>query len=318
MNLSERRATCDLATVKVWASSVTCLVCSVAASLTPSSVWAEQGQVEGHRYGPEIVSQGATPSGTSLPATSEGPAPGDAAKLAKQLNNPIASLISVPFQLNYDTGIGETDADRWVLNVQPVIPFDLSEDWNLISRTIVPFIDLDSPVIGGSDTSGVGDIVQSFFFSPKAPTKNGWTWGAGPVLLLPTGKDEFTSDNWGLGPTFVALKQENGWTYGGLVNHIWGIGDPSGGRDKTNSTFLQPFLGYTTPDAWSFFANSESTYDWNEKDWTVPVNLTVSKLLHFGKQPVSFQLGYRDYLNSPPGGPDWGVRFNVTFLFPKG
>ena len=265
----------------------------------------------------DIVTQSANPSGMSIPNTADGPAPEEAAELAKKLNNPIASLISVPFQLNYDTGLGETDADRYVLNVQPVIPFELSEDWNLISRTIVPFIDLDSPIIGGSDTSGVGDIVQSFFFSPKAPTKGGWIWGAGPVLLLPTGKDEFSADNWGIGPTAVALKQENGWTYGGLVNHIWGIDDPSGDRDKTDQTFLQPFLGFTTPDAWSFFVNSESTYDWNGKEWTVPVNFSVSKLTHFGKQPVSFQVGYRNYLDAPSGGPDWGLRFNVTFLFPK-
>jgi hypothetical protein len=106
--------------------------------------------------------------------SSDGPARGDAAELAGQLVNPISNLISVPFQFNLDKGLGQTDADRWILNMQPVVPFDLSEDWNLISRTIVPFIDLDAPVVGGKDVSGVGDIVQSFFFSPKAPTSNGW------------------------------------------------------------------------------------------------------------------------------------------------
>lgn len=265
----------------------------------------------------DSVTQGATAGGVPVPNTAGGPAPGEAADLAKQLSNPVASLISVPFQLNYDTGIGQTDADRWVLNVQPVIPFDLSENWNLISRTIVPFIDLDSPVFGGSDTSGLGDIVQSFFFSPKAPTKGGWIWGAGPVLLLPTGKDEFSSDNWGIGPTFVALKQQSGWTYGALVNHIWGVDSPSGGRDKTDATFLQPFLTYTTPDAWTFSINAEASYDWNEEEWTAPLNIGVSKLVHFGQQPVSFQVAGRPYLDSPSGGPDWGLRFNVTFLFPK-
>ena len=253
---------------------------------------------------------------TSQNASSDGPAPGDAAALAKQLSNPISSLISVPFQLNYDTGIGQTDADRWTLNIQPVVPFDLSEDWNLISRTIVPLIDADSPLPGGKDVSGVGDIVQSFFFSPKAPTSNGWIWGAGPVLLLPTGKDEFTADQWGVGPTAVALKQQNGWTYGGLMNHIWGFDGPSG-EDDVNATYLQPFLSYTTPDAWTYSAVMESTYDWNTEEWTVPVNFAVSKLTHFGKQPVSFQVGYRHYFDKPSGGPDHGLRFAVTFLFPK-
>ncbi|MEJ2371611.1 MAG: hypothetical protein P8Y07_12285, partial [Gemmatimonadales bacterium] len=104
-------------------------------------------------------------------------------------------------------------------------------------------------------------------------TKNGWIWGVGPVISIPIGKDEFTSDQWGLGPTFVALKQQGPWTYGALLNHVWGINAPS----------EQP----------------------------------VSKLTHIGKQPVSFQVGYRHYFDTPPGGPDWGLRFAVTFLFPK-
>ncbi len=253
---------------------------------------------------------------TSQNASSDGPAPGDAAALAQQLTNPISSLISVPFQLNYDTGIGPADADRWLLNIQPVAPFDLTEDWNLISRTIVPLIYAESPVPGGNDVSGIGDLVQSFFFSPKAPTANGWIWGAGPVVLLPTGKDEFTADQWGLGPTFVALKQQSGWTYGGLVNHIWGFDAPSD-RQDVNATFLQPFLTYTTPDAWTFALVSESTYDWTAEEWTVPVNFNVSKLTHFGKQPVSFQVGYRHFFDTPSGGPDWGLRFAVTLLYPK-
>ncbi|KUJ79588.1 hypothetical protein AVO44_08390 [Ruegeria profundi] len=263
------------------------------------------------------MAQSANPSGSTIPDGSSGPAQDEASDLAKQLSNPVASLITVPFQFNYDTNIGETDADRWVLNIQPVIPFDLTESLNLISRTIVPFIDLDSPVFGGDDVSGLGDIVQSFFFSPKAPTANGWIWGAGPVFLLPTGKDEFTSDNWGVGPTAVALKQDNGWTYGALINHIWGVDNPSGGRDKTNATFLQPFLSYTTPDAWTYSVNTESTYDWNDEQWTIPINASVSKLVHFGDQPVSFQFGGRYYADAPSGGPDWGLRFNITFLFPE-
>jgi hypothetical protein len=264
---------------------------------------------------------------TSENASSDGPATGDASDLATKLANPISSMISAPFQFNYDTGLGETDADRWILNIQPVFPFELSEDWNLISRTILPVIDLESPTVGGNDVSGVGDIVQSIFFSPKAPTKNGWIWGVGPVISIPIGKDEFTSDQWGLGPTFVALKQQGPWTYGALLNHVWGINAPSEqpfiadvtptGRQRTNSTFLQPFLAYITPTAWTFNVLTETTYDVNAKEWTVPVIANVAKLTHIGKQPVSFQVGYRYYFDTPPGGPDWGLRFTVTFLFPK-
>lgn len=261
------------------------------------------------------LAEGALGGGTPVPSTAGGGS-NDAADLAVQLANPIASLISVPFQLNYDTGLGSTDADRWTLNIQPVIPFDLGGNYNLISRTIVPLIDLEATTPDGDSTTGFGDTVQSFFFSPKKPV-NGWIVGYGPVFLFPTAtKDAFKSKQWGAGPTAIALRQQNGWTYGGLFNHIWGIDAPSD-REKVNNTFLQPFLTYTTPDAWTFSLNTESTYDWESEEWTVPINLGVSKLVKFGDQPVSFQVGYRHYAEKPDGGPDWGLRFAVTFLFPR-
>ncbi len=241
----------------------------------------------------------------------------DAAELAKQLSNPVAALIQVPFQYNWDTGIGSADADRSILNIQPVIPISLNQDWNIISRTIVPIIDADSPVAGGSDHSGVGDIVQSLFFSPKAPTTGGWIWGAGPVFLLPTASDDaLGTEKWGIGPTAVVLKQENGWTYGALANHLWSFAG-NDNRADVNATFLQPFLSYTTKSITTFTLNSESTYDWEGEQWTVPVNAIVSQLVKFGKQPVSFAVGYRNYLEAPTGGPEWGLRFAVTLMFPK-
>lgn len=241
----------------------------------------------------------------------------DAAELAKKLQNPIASLISMPVKVDWDTGFATTDADRATYVVQPVIPFDLNEDWNVISRTIVPvYIDAESPVAGGSDTSGMGDILQSFFISPKAATASGWIWGAGPVLSLPTGDDGLTSDKFSIGPTAVVLKQTGGWTYGGLVNHLWSVsGDDD--RSSVSSTFLQPFLSYTTKTQTTFGLNTESLYDWKDEEWTVPINVTVSQLVKVGEQPISLQLGYRNYLDTPTGGPDWGLRFQVTFLFPK-
>ncbi|MGB5984535.1 MAG: hypothetical protein WBG37_04455 [Desulfobacterales bacterium] len=132
-----------------------------------------------------------------------------AEELAKKLANPIAALISVPLQLNYDTDIGPLDeGDRWVLNVQPVVPISLNADWNVISRTIVPLVAQDDVFLNAGSQSGIGDILQSLFFSPKETTGNGWTWGAGPVLLFPSGTDELlTTDKWGAGPTAVALWQ---------------------------------------------------------------------------------------------------------------
>jgi hypothetical protein len=131
-------------------------------------------------------------------------------ELAKKLANPVASLISVPFQNNTDFGLGPDDHGvRNTLNIQPVIPVTLSEDWNLISRTILPLIHQDEDVISGvGNELGLGDTLQSFFFSPVEPS-GGWIWGAGPVFLLDTATDDLLgSDQWGAGPTVVVLRQD--------------------------------------------------------------------------------------------------------------
>lgn len=240
---------------------------------------------------------------------------GSDTELAKKLANPIADLISIPFQFNYDEGYGSKDAGVLRLNVQPVIPISLSDEWNLITRTIVPVIYQDSFADGVDSEFGLGDTVQSFFFSPKKPI-DGWTWGVGPVFNWPTATDDqLGSEKWGAGPTAVVLKQENGWTYGLLANHIWSFAGDSD-RDEINATFLQPFLSYTFPTATTIGLNTESTYNWASSQWTVPINLIVGQMVRFGKLPVNFQLGGRWYAESPDGGPEWGVRFQLTFLLP--
>jgi hypothetical protein len=248
--------------------------------------------------------------------------------LAKQLANPISSLISVPLQGNFDTDIGSTDdGERFFVNVQPVVPITLTEDWNLISRTIVPIIYQNDIFPGEGDQFGLGDTVQSLFFSPEKPTAGGLIWGVGPVFLLPTATDELLgSRKFGLGPTGVALTQKGPWTVGVLANHIWSVaGDDDiniGGMDAPrpdiSSTFLQPFLTYTTEDAWTFTLNTETTYDWEAEEWSVPVNVIASKLLRFGKQPVQIGAGVRYWAESAPGGPEgFGARAQITFLFPR-
>jgi hypothetical protein len=251
-------------------------------------------------------------------ASAQERSPHSAEELAKKLANPVAALISVPFQLNYDREIGPArDGDRWTLNIQPVVPFELNHDWNVISRTILPVISQDEIYPGAGGQNGIGDVVQSLFFSPKQPTTGGWIWGMGPVFLLPTGSDALLSaDKWGLGPTAVVLKQEGPWTYGMLANHIWSVG--GSGPQDVSSTFVQPFLTYTTPDAWSFTLNTESTYDWEREQWSVPINALVSKVAKVGEQLVSVGGGLRYWADSPDSGPHgWGVRLVVTLLFPK-
>ncbi len=240
---------------------------------------------------------------------------GEETDLAQQLSNPVADLISLPIQSNYDFGIGPGDGTRFTTNIQPVIPFSLNDDWNLISRTILPVIDQEGTLAGGAaDKFGLGDVVQSFFFSPKSSDP---IWGVGPVFLLPTATDAVLgTDKWGFGPTAVVLKQNGPWTSGALANHLWDFaGDDS--RNSINVTFFQPFVSYTTPQATTFSFNVESTYDWQQNQWNVPFNAVVSQLVQIGDQPIQFIAGARYYLETPAGGPDWGLRFGLTFLFPK-
>jgi hypothetical protein len=241
----------------------------------------------------------------------------DMAEIAQKLNNPVASLISVPLQSNFDFGGGPDDHGfQYKLNIQPVIPLSLGENWNLITRTILPVI-YQEDRIGHSTQSGLGDTTFSAFLSPKNPGPGGLIWGIGPDLYLPTATDSLLgAEKWGAGPTVLALWQKRGWTYGALINHIWSFAGHHD-RQRISSTFLQPFLSYTTKNHTTFGINTESTYDWVNTQWTVPLNAFVTQLVRFGKLPVSFQFGGRYYADKPAGGPDWGLRFTVTFVLPK-
>lgn len=237
------------------------------------------------------------------------------ADLAQQLSNPVASLISVPFQNNIDCCFGPNDAARYTLNIQPVVPISISNDWNMIVRTIVPIIYQEETVAGQGDSFGFGDTVQSFFFSPKA-VHNGLVWAVGPVFLYPTGESELGTERWGAGPTALVLKQSaGGITYGMLANHIWSFaGDDS--RADVSQTLIQPFFAKSWPDSTTFNLNSETNYDWISDSWTIPVNVGISHIYRFGRQPVQIAGLARYYVASPDGGPEWGVRIVFTLLFP--
>lgn len=240
-------------------------------------------------------------------------------ELAQQIVNPVAALISVPLQNNYDRGIGpEDDGMRYTLNIQPVIPFQLSRDWNLITRTIAPVIYQKDIFPDAGSQTGIGDIMESLFFSPVAPTAGGWIWGVGPVFVLPTGSDDLlTMGKWCTGPTAVLINQQRGWTYGALANHIWSFAGDSD-RADVSATFLQPFVAYTTPTAWTYVLQSESLYDWENEQWTAPLLGLVSKVTTIGKQRTGLAFGIRYYLDAPESGPEgFGFRFNLTLMFPK-
>lgn len=255
----------------------------------------------------------------AAPATAQEAKPADdAAALAQTLTNPVASLISVPFQNNLDFGLGaDGNGARYQLNVQPVVPITLNSRWNLISRTILPFISQSGVTAPGASQVGLGDTVQSVFFSPKEPTSSGIVWGAGPVLLVPTAtQSALGTQKFGMGPTAVILRLQGQWTYGALANHIWSVAGKDS-RADVSATFVQPFLSYTTRKATTYSITSETAHDHITGTWVVPINLTVSQIVPINRRPVSFALGARAYAESPTGGPDWGLRFAVTLLYPR-
>ena len=241
------------------------------------------------------------------------------AEIAEELTNPIADLMIFPIQINYDQDIGPRD-DGWRLqmNVQPVIPFHLTEHWNLISRIIVPVIYQEDIYPGEGSQFGLGDTSMSMYFSPKEPTSSGIIWGAGPQLLFPTASDKLLGrEKWGAGLGVIALVQPGPWAVGALGHHVWSYAGDSDRQDVNNS-FIQPFLAYTWPSAWTVSAFSESNYNWESEDWSVPVYLALARVVRWGKLPVRLQgvVGY--WVESTDEGPEgFSFRFQVNFVLPK-
>ncbi len=244
----------------------------------------------------------------------------DEADLARAAQNPIADLISLPFQNNTNFDVGRFNHTQNVLNIQPVIPFNLSDDWNLITRTIVPVVYQPSLVPGDDHDFGVGDIQFSAFFSPTK-TFGGWTIGGGPVIRLPTSTDERLGPRkWGVGPSAVALRIDGPWVIGGLFQHAWSV---AGAGDRNYSeTLIQPFVNYNIPDGGGWYLTSSPiiTANWqNDSDntWLVPIGGGVGKVFRLGDQPMNASIQAFYNVETPDLGPEWTLRFQVQLLFPR-
>ncbi len=253
----------------------------------------------------------------SSPAQPSPAGGGNDTELAKKLSNPISDLVSVPFQFNWEQNVGPDKQTRFILNVQPVMPFALTPKLNLIGRVIVPFVSQPPLSEGGTAASGVSDILASFFFSPN--TGSSFTWGVGPVISLPsTTEPTLGTEKWSAGPTVVALKQAGPWTYGALWNQVWSLAGNSS-RVDVNQMFVQPFVAYTTTRAMTITLQSESVGNFKAdgKQWTVPINLLFSKVASFGPFPASYQIGFGGYPAHPDAGPSWKIRSAIVLLLPK-
>jgi hypothetical protein len=238
-------------------------------------------------------------------------------ELSFAAQNPVANLISLPFQNNLQ--ILENGKIFNNLLIQPVLPFALTKDWLLVTRTIIPVLTLEDPP-PGFDGTGLGDIQQSFFLSPRKPTRFGLIWGFGPILTYPSAtEDIFGSGKWGAGPSFVGLMIKGPWVFGTLANNTWSFAGDSDRRD-VNRFVLQPFVNYNFPGGWFLQSSPLITADWEApsgQKWTVPVGAGVGRTFAIGRQPMTVIL--TNFYNAvrPTGGPEWNIRLQIQFLFPQ-
>jgi hypothetical protein len=239
--------------------------------------------------------------------------------LAKAAQNPIANLISLPLQNNNMFDFGPQEKTQSILNIQPVWPVTLSERWNLITRTILPLVSKPGTMPGQDRANGLGDSTFTAFFSPK--DSGAWTWGLGPVFLLPTATDDaLGSDKWGLGPSFVVLTMPGQWVVGSLFSNVWSVG--GSGEQDINLFTWQYFINYNIPDSGGWYLSSApiNTANWEADSgnkWTVPVGGGAGKLFKIGKQPINGQVQAFYNVEKPEFGADWELRLQLQFLFPK-
>jgi hypothetical protein len=251
-------------------------------------------------------------------AQSEEPAPPppDASDLAKETQNPVSSVVSIPFQFNFNTGGGYGDKTGFNLNVQPVMPFKVSANWNLIARTIVPILSLP---LGDGRTSGVGDIQEQIFFSPAKPGR--FIWGLGPIFSLPTATvDAARTGAWAAGPNALILKMAGPYVFGALMNQAWTFSD-DGGDPEVNQFLIQPFLNFNFGKGWAIATGPSITANWDAPDgekWTVPLGLGITHTVVFAKRPMTIGFQFYHNVERPTGAAANQIRLILTLIYPGG
>ncbi len=286
------------------------------------------------------LAQTAPPTSQAQSSEQEKPTAENAGDLQKATQNPVASLISVPIQNNTNFGIGPFERNQNVLNIQPVIPISVSQNWNMIIRWIAPVIWQPAPGTANLEVFGIventpaflaaqdvqahagvfgfGDMTPTFFLSPAKPHKV--IWGVGPVFVLPTATGQALGQGkFSVGPSFVALVQPGNWTLGALVNNAWSIAGQSS-RASVNQMTLQYFVNYNLKQGWYVSLSPIVTANWratSDNVWTVPVGGGVGRVFRLGFQPVNVTAQFYGNVVHPTEGSPWGMRLQIAFLFPK-
>ncbi len=260
----------------------------------------------------------ASGSATRAEAPSGGAESESATDIAKKIQNPIGDVYSFPFQSNTNFGYGSHHGTQEVLNIQPVIPIHINDDWNIISRTILPLVWTPDLAPVPSVPFGTAPVSASLFLSPKIPIDH-WLWGIGPVIQIPTiSSADLGSSVWGAGPTAVLVYLNGPIVAGALANNVWSLGGTRGSSGNSYNAFLtQPFFNYNFGEGWYGGTSPMITADWQAKGtkWTVPVGANAGRVVRIGKLPVNFLIGAYYNVVKPTYGGDWQLRTQVTLIF---
>lgn len=236
---------------------------------------------------------------------------------AQEAATPSPDIYSLVVEYDFNNQIGPFNTGRSSsLLLIPTFPIHLNSQWNIISRTTIPFLHVDGLYQGFGHGAGLSNIQQTFFLSPRTSSA-GLIWGFGPTFFLPTASSKKVgSYQTGTGPAFALLKSSGPWVFGLRLSQVWSVAGPIPVSNKPlNFFYAEPMVSFTTPGGWTFSVNAESVYDWNVQKLVLPFNFTIERLVTIQNLPISVALGARYFAASVPNGPKgWGARLSFTLV----